>query len=441
METSPEVLDFQKRWKPRFFTIWTGQAFSLLGSSLVQFALIWWITQKTGSATILATVTLVSILPQIVLGPLAGALVDRWSRRVVMMVADSLIAGVSLILVYLFATGTVQVWHIFAVSMIRSAGGAFHWPAMSASTSLMVPEKQLSRVAGLNQTLGGAMSIIAPPLGALLVATQPMASVLMIDVVTAVMAVVPLVFILVPQPPRLVAQASAGGTRPSVWQDFRAGLRYVTAWPGLMIILVMATVINFLFSPAFSLMPLLVTKHFQGGAYQLGLMNSVFGVGVVAGGLILSAWGGFHRRIATTMLGLIGMGSGMALIGFTPSNLFPLAVVGMTLAGLMNPIANGPLFALVQAAVAPEMQGRVITLISSAAALMSPLGLAVAGPLSDAIGIQVWFIAGGLVCAAMGAGAFFVKAVMNVEEDRFGHAAPVLTAAPLAEPLAPAASD
>ena len=135
VQTTPEVLEFQKKWKPRFFTIWTGQAFSLLGSSLVQFALIWWITQKTGSATILATVTLVAILPQILLGPLAGALVDRWSRRAVMIVADSLIAAASLGLVYLFATGTVQVWHIYAISLIRSAGGAFHWPAMSASTS------------------------------------------------------------------------------------------------------------------------------------------------------------------------------------------------------------------------------------------------------------------------------------------------------------------
>ena len=440
METTSEVLDFQKKWKPRFFTIWTGQAFSLLGSSLVQFALIWWITQKTGSATILATVTLVSILPQIVLGPLAGALVDRWNRRIVMMVADSLIAGASLILVYLFASGTVQVWHIFAISMIRSAGGAFHWPAMSASTSLMVPEKQLARVAGMNQTLNGAMNIVAPPLGALLVATLPMAAVLMIDVATAAIAVTPLFFIRVPQPPRMAAETAAGGPRPSVWQDFRAGLRYVTAWPGLMIILLMATVLNFLFNPAFSLMPLLITKHFQGGAYQLGLMNSVFGMGVVAGGLILSAWGGFRRRIATSMLGLIGMGSGIALIGFSPSNLFPLAVVGMTLGGMMNPITNGPLNALVQVAVAPEMQGRVMTLISSAAALMSPLSLAIAGPLSDAIGIQFWFIAAGLMSIVMGAAGFFIKAVMNVEEDRGGHAAPVL-AAPIAEPLAPAASD
>ena len=108
---------FQKNWKPRFFTIWTGQAFSLLGSSLVQFALVWWLTQKTGSATILATATLVAMLPQILLGPIAGTLVDRWNRRVVMMVADSLIAGVSLVLVYLFATGIVQVWHIFLVSI------------------------------------------------------------------------------------------------------------------------------------------------------------------------------------------------------------------------------------------------------------------------------------------------------------------------------------
>ena len=187
-------------------------------------------------------------------------------------------------------------------------------------------------------------------------------------------------------------------------------------------------------------MPLLVTKHFHGGAYQLGLMDSGWGAGVVAGGLILSAWGGFHRKIVTSLMGLIGMGTGIALIGLAPSNLFPLAVVGMVLGGLMNPIANGPLFAIVQSAVAPEMQGRVMTLISSAAALMSPLSLAIAGPLSDAIGIQVWFILAGTVSVIMGSVVFFIPAVVHMEDERSQHNGSI-PAASLAEPLAPGASD
>ena len=141
------------RWAPRFFAIWTGQAFSLLGSMLVQFALVWWLTQTTGSATVLAMATLVAVLPGIVIGPFAGALVDRWNRRLIMIVADSLIALVTLGLIFLYATGRMEVWHVYVAMFLRAALGGFHWPAMQSSTSLMVPKEHLARVAGLNQTM------------------------------------------------------------------------------------------------------------------------------------------------------------------------------------------------------------------------------------------------------------------------------------------------
>ncbi|MDD2912968.1 MAG: MFS transporter, partial [Candidatus Bipolaricaulis anaerobius] len=187
-----------ERWKARFFTIWTGQQFSLFGSSVAQFALVWWLTQETGSATVLATATLVAVLPQVILGPFAGALIDRWSRRWVMVVADGVIALASAGLGILFFTGRIQVWHIFLVKVIRGLGGAFHWPTMTASTSLMVPERQLSRVAGLNQTMHGAMNIIAPPIGAILLAVLPMHGIMGLDILTAALAIVPLLFIPIP---------------------------------------------------------------------------------------------------------------------------------------------------------------------------------------------------------------------------------------------------
>src|SRR5215216_6313487 len=151
------------KWTGRFFTIWFGQALSLFGSALVQFALIWWLTQKSGSATVLAVATLVGMLPQIVIGPFAGALVDRWNRRLIMIFADATIALFSLLLAYLFATGVVQIWHIYAVMAVRSLGGAFHFPAMAASTPLMVPKEQLTRINGLNQALQGVNGLVAPP--------------------------------------------------------------------------------------------------------------------------------------------------------------------------------------------------------------------------------------------------------------------------------------
>jgi len=226
------------KWNAPFFAIWTAQAFSLVGSALVQFALVWWLTQSTGSATVLATATLVAILPGIFLGPLAGTLVDRWNRRAVMIVADGGIALATLGLVYLAATGALQVWHVYATMAIRATGAAFHWPAMQASTTLMVPRQQLSRVAGLNQTLQGAVNIVAPPTGALLLGVLPLPAVLGIDVFTALLAIAPLFFIHIPQPQkRLAARPGADDraesvAKTSVWQDLRAGLSYVRSWPG-----------------------------------------------------------------------------------------------------------------------------------------------------------------------------------------------------------------
>ena len=413
-------------WKKRFFTIWTGQAFSLFGSNLVSFALVWWLTSTTGSATVLAISTLVAMLPQILLSPIAGAVVDRGNRRLIMMAADSLIAVFTLGLVMLFAAGVAQVWHVYVIMFARSALGSFHWPAMSASTSLMVPEKHLSRVAGLNQALQGAMNIIAPPAGALLLSVLPMHQVLSIDVVTALMAVLPLVFIRVPQPKRSGPAHEAG--RPSMGQDMKAGFRYMLSWPGLLIVCGMATVINFIMNPAFALMPILVTKHFGGQALELGWINSAFGVGVIAGGLVLSVWGGFKRRVVTSMFGLTFMGVGTLVIGGAPSNGFLIAVAGMALAGFMNPITNGPLFAVLQSTVAPDMQGRVMSLLNAFAAAMSPLSLLVAGPLSDALGVQVWYIAGGILCILLAAVGYLTPAVANLEQGRPGAGASLTSA-------------
>lgn len=427
------------RWAPRFFTIWIGQAFSLFGSSLVQFALVWWLTQTTGSATVLAMATLAAVLPQVVIGPFAGALVDRWSRRLVMLAADGLIALTTLALIGLYAAGQMQVWHVYAVMFLRSALGAFHWTAMQASTSLMVPNGQLARVAGLNQTLNGAMSIVAPPTGALLLGVLPIHGVLAIDVGTALLAVAPLLFITIPQPVHTLDAVAPGGeaARPSMWRDLRAGLRYVAGWPGLLAIILMAMVLNFIINPAFSLMPLLVTKHFGGGALQLGGLESAWGGGIVIGGLVLSAWGGFRRRVATSLMGIIGMGLGTLAIGLSPANAFALAVGAMFFGGFMNPMANGPLFAVLQSSVAPEMQGRVMALVGSGSAAMMPLSLLIAGPVADALGVRVWYVVGGLACAAVGLAAFGVPAIMNVERN--GHARPPEPTTPPAE-AAPYAS-
>src|SRR5665648_1259746 len=160
--------------------------------------------KKIGSAAVLATGTFISLLPQVLLGPFAGALIDRWNRRKIMIMADAIIAFATLIIVVLFRQNVIQLWHIFILLFIRAVAGTFHMTAMQASTSLMVPEKHLSRVAGMNQTLHGVVGLAAPPLGALLLASSPIFVVLSVDVITAVIAIAPLIFILIPQPVNMV---------------------------------------------------------------------------------------------------------------------------------------------------------------------------------------------------------------------------------------------
>ncbi|UCC86563.1 MAG: MFS transporter [Anaerolineales bacterium] len=403
-------------WAGPFLTIWGGQAFSLVGSQLVQFVLVWYLTATTGSATVLAFATLVALLPQIFLSPVAGALVDRWNRRMVMMVADAGIALATVALAALFLIQAVQVWHIYLLMFIRAAGAAFHWPAMQASTSLLVPERQLSRVAGLNQTLWGLAGIVAPPLGALLLGLLPMQGILAIDVGTAMLAIGPLVFIAIPNPERKHG-SQALDEKASVWADLRQGLRLVRRWPGLLMIIIIATLINLLLVPAISLMPILVTEHFGGGALQLAWMEAAWGIGMVLGGVLIGVWGGFKRRMVTALVGLIVMGAALTAVGLLPSTAFMLALAAFFLGGAMNPIVNGSVFAALQASVPADMQGRIFTLLLSGSAAMAPLSLAAAGPLADAFGVQIWFAVGGLLTVAMGVSSAFVPALLHFEEQ------------------------
>lgn len=403
-----------------FFTLWSGQAVSLFGSQMVQFGLIWWLTKTTGSATILAAASLVGLLPQVLLGPFAGVLVDRWPRRWVMFVADSLVAVASLVLAYLFWSGAVELWHVFALLFVRALGGAFHWPAMQASTPLMVPAEQLTRIQGLNQMLQGGLSIVAAPLGALLVSLLTMPALLMIDVATALFAIVPLLFIVVPQPKKADTAADAGDSdnKTSFWTDMRLGFRYILSWPAVLMLMGMAMLINFLLTPLAALQPLLITQHFQGEAIHLGILEAAFGLGIVAGGILLGVWGGFQKRVYTSLLGLVGLGIGIFFLGLAPASMFWLAVGSALLAGSMISLTNGPIMAIFQAVVDPAMQGRVFTLLNSAAMAMAPLSLIVAGPFADAFGVRTWFMMGGVLTLVVALTGFVNRPLLGIENGR-----------------------
>ena len=415
-------------WKPPFFSIWTGQAFSLFGSRVVQFALVWWLTKLTGSATVLATASIVALIPEILLSPIAGAYVDRWNRRIVMILADGMIALASLWLAYLFWIDATQVWHVYVIMLVRAVGGSFHWPAMQASTSLMVPQEHLTRVAGLNQTMNGALNIIGPPLGALFLEMMSLYGVMLVDVGTAMLAILPLFFVHVPQPKR-----DPRDVEKSIWADMREGLRYILGWRGLMALIGAAMIVKIALTPAFSLLPLLVSEHFEGGAAQFSLMEAVAGVGIVLGGLILSAWGGFRRKIYTSMLGMTVLGLSFLVLSLTPEGFFQMALASVFVVGLMIPLIDGPIMAILQGTVAPEMQGRVFTMMGSLLWITSPFGLAVAGPVSDWLGLQVWYATAGMLCGVTGLVLFFVPVVANIEEN-------ISVAGVEAEPIDPAKS-
>jgi DHA3 family macrolide efflux protein-like MFS transporter len=241
-----------------------------------------------------------------------------------------------------------------------------------------------------------------------------MQGILAVDVMTAILAIAPLVFIRVPQPERAAEEGEAPGA--SMAADLREGLRFLRKSPAMLAIVGIAMVVNLLVYPAMSLQPLLVAEHFDGNALQLAWMQSAFGVGMVTGGITLGIWGGFKRRAVTALLALALNGAGLTVVGLTPTGAFPLAVGANLFAWFMAPFANGAIFALLQAKVPADMQGRVFTLVQAGSGAMAPLGLVVAGPVAEALGVQAWFLIAGVVMALIGVVGLSIPALARLED-------------------------
>lgn len=399
-----------------FLIVWIGQAFSLLGSMLVHFAIIWWMTQATGSATILAMATLVGIMPSVLIGPFAGALVDRWSRKTILITADSLSAVATLLLASLFALNVAAVWMVFALLLIRAIAGAFHWPAMQASTTMLVPKERLARAAGMNQILSGLAGIFIPPLGALAIETMSLQTILAIDVATAIPAVACLLLVTIPQPTREVSSAESPG-RPSLLADIQDGLTFIFRWRGLLYLTLVGLAVGILGQASASLIPLMVSRHFGGSALQLGWWQSGYGTGFVIGGLIL-ARSNFKRRMFISMLALMADGLVCIFIGLASKELFVLTVVAMAMLGILEAMIFGLNGAIGQTIIPPEMQGRIFSLVNGASGVAAPLGLMVAGPFTDAFGVQVWWLLSAILITAIGLTALFTPSLIHIEEDR-----------------------
>lgn len=398
-----------------FFIIWGGQTVSLLGSSLVQFALIWYLTTTTGSATVLAIASIMGLLPQILLAPIAGVFIDRWNRRLVMISADTITAAATLLLALCFLFDWVPLWLIYLVLFIRSLGEAFHGPALRASTPLLVSKKQLTRIAGLNRGVEGAANLLVPPVAALLLAWLPLQGILAIDVGTAIIAIIPLLFIPIPNPIRHDLIAPDQRTRPSIFDDLRAGFAFIWRWTGLLLTFGVGLILNIFLTPAMLLLPILVTETFSGGALALAWVQASWGLGIVLGGLLLGVWGGFQNRMVTVLAGTGLMGIGAIVVGFIPATLLPLLMVALFFNAIMNTVLRGTLTALLQVIVPNAMQGRVFTVFSSLNNAMAPFGLLIAAPIADTVGVQLWFMLAGIVMLILCIGCFFIPAVLHLE--------------------------
>ncbi|HEU4325665.1 MAG TPA: MFS transporter [Roseiflexaceae bacterium] len=409
---TPAAASPQEAWRLRFWSIWSGQALSLMGSALTQFVLLWWITLNTGSAGALAIAGAMALLPQALLGPLGGTLADRYSRRKIMIITDTVSALCMLVLVWLFQSGQVQLWHIYTMMFIRSSMQAFQMPASAASTAMLVPPEWLGRVAGLNQMLQGGMTIAAAPLGALLLAFLPFQGAMLIDVVTALLGIVPLLIFAIPQPTRGEAQQTG------LWADFVGGARVVLHNRGLLLLYVLVTLVVLTIMPTFTLTPLLVKEHFAGGVNEVAFMEGLAGIGIILGGALIAVVPIFKRRIVTVLVSFALSCAAVALTALTPGSMLWLAALWWGLSGITFSTGNAPLLALIQSQVPNELQGRVLGLLNTVMGLAAPVGLGLAALLGELVGVRGVFIAGGLASAAICLLGFASPSVLRIEEQK-----------------------
>jgi MFS family permease len=364
-----------------FVFIWIGQAVSMLGTGMSQFALTIWAYQLTGSATALALVGFFSYAPVVLVSPLAGALVDRWNRKLVMMLSD-LAAGLSTIVVFiLYSTGYLEIWHLYVTGAFAAVFGAFQFPAFSAAMSLMVPKEQYTRANGLVSLAESATIIVAPVLAGILLTVIGINGILIIDMVTFVFAVLCVAAVFIPQP-----QASESGreAQGSLWRESLYGFQYIWQRKSLLGIQLTFTISNFFFAIGMVLIAPMILARTSNDELALGTVQSFLGVGGVVGALLLSAWGGPKRRIHGVLGGFIFSSLlGQSLMGIGQS--LPVWATAAFFSMLVLPFINGSNQSIWQSKVAPDVQGRVFATRRLIAQISGPLGMLIGGPLADRV--------------------------------------------------------
>jgi DHA3 family macrolide efflux protein-like MFS transporter len=420
-----------------FTIVWIGQLVSLLGTAMTGFALAYWAYITTGTATALALVGFFAFAPTILVSPVAGALVDRWNRKLMMMLSDLAAISSTFVILLLYSAGNLQIWHLYITGAFASAFGAFQFPAYSAAVTTMVSKEQYGRASGMLSTAQFASGIFAPILAAALIVTPiGIGGILMIDVVTFLVAIGALLVVHIPQP---IVTEEGIKSKGSLWEESIYGFRYIFRRPSLLGLQLVFFSINLVAVFGNTVSTPMILARTGNDAAVLGIVQSAMGIGGVAGSLVLSIWGGPKRRVHGVLAGM-GFGMfGMVLMGLG-RDLYAWSLAAFI--GLFFiPIINGSNQAIWQVKVAPDVQGRVFATRALIAQISVPVAMLLSGPLADyyfepamktggslesvfsglvgtgpGAGMALMFVIAGLCGVIIGFGGYAFKAIRDVED-------------------------
>ncbi|HEX9090562.1 MAG TPA: MFS transporter [Anaerolineales bacterium] len=362
-----------------FTIVWIGQIVSLLGTSMTGFAMTIWAYQKTNSATALALVGFFFVAPMLIVSPFAGALVDRHNRKLMMMVSDIASGIASLIILILFVTGKLQIWHLFITSAFQGIFQSFQWPAYSAAISTMIPKQHYGRANGMLSLADTASNIFAPILAGSLLGIIGVPGILLIDLATFIFAIGALLLVHIPQPHITEEGRQAQG---NIFKEAGFGFRYILSRSPLLALQLVFLTGNFFVGIPGAVESAMILANTGSNEKALAYVNSAGAIGGVVGGLVMSVWGGPKRRVHGVLLGwFVASILGGILMGFARS--IPVWAVAAFFGVFFVPIINGSNQAIWQAKVPPDLQGRVFSIRRLIAWFVSPLAMLIAGPTAD----------------------------------------------------------
>jgi DHA3 family macrolide efflux protein-like MFS transporter len=399
-----------EKWQKQFYTLWSGQAISQLTSAIVQMAFVWYLTNKTGSAAVLSIATLVGFMPQALFGPFIGVLIDRYDRKILMIVSDLLIALAGLTVVIVAYYSEIYIWLIFIVLAVRSIGAAFHSPSLSAVTPLIVPKEQLTKCAGYSQALQSISYIISPAVAAVLYANWRLENIILIDVVGAIIASITVVLVSIPK-----LEAKKNQIVGNVLREMKEGYLVLRAQKGLFTLLWIGAVFMLIYMPLNALYPLMSLKYFAGTAYHASVVEIAFASGMLLGGLVLGLWGGFKRRSITIVMSIVIMGASLTVSGFLPSNGFVLFVICCLFMGFAVPFYSAVEMALFQQKIESAYLGRVFSLVGSLVSVSMPLGLILSASFADKVGVNQWFAISGILILGVALVSYLLPAIRHLD--------------------------